>query len=87
MRKGSRHRYNDKTFALTAKEQAAIATLRRLASAWPDTLWLFSASGTLCVMRRDENGERAQTRGDAKGGVDPDYVVTTIDIPNDGGDW
>jgi hypothetical protein len=83
MRAGE-NRYNDRTFDLTADEKAAIAKLRRLANTWPATLWLFSGAGKLCVMRRDGNGERAATDG---GGVDPDYVITTIDIPNDGGDW
>lgn len=69
---------------LTPEEKRAIAGLKRIAKKWPKTLWLFSASGTLCVMRTDDDGERAHTRG---AGVDPDFVVETIQIPNDGGDW
>jgi len=70
---------------LTKQETNAIAALRMLAGRWPRTMWLFSASGTLYVMRCGENGEHVMTRG---GGVDPDYIVTHImDIDNDGGDW
>lgn len=69
---------------LTPEERRAITTLKRLAKRWPRTLWLYSASGSLCVVRYAENGERAHKKG---GGVDPSYVADTIDIPNDGGDW
>lgn len=65
-------------------EKAALAALRRLAGSWPKTLWLWSASGTLCVMRTLPDGSRAMLDN---GGVDPAYTVETIDIPNDGGDW
>lgn len=66
-------------------EDAAIRRLESLAKVWPPSLWLYSASGMLCVMRKNEDGERARVRdGD---GIDPDYLVTTIDIPNDGVDW
>lgn len=67
-----------------AAEQKAINALRRLAKTWPKSLWLFSASGTLCVMQRSPDGEKAKVRG---GGMDQEYVLTTINIPNDGGDW
>jgi len=66
------------------KEQKASDSLNRIAKKWPETLWLFSASGTLCVMRKGENGEQVETVG---GGIDQDYVLSTIDIMNDGGDW
>lgn len=68
----------------TADERAAIATLKRLAKRWPKSLWLFSGSGSLCVMRSLQDGSRAHLPGD---GMDPDYCLATIDIPNDGGDW
>lgn len=69
----------------TPEEKRAIATLKRLAKRWPKSLWLFSASGTLCVMRALPDGDFAHTRDD---GVDPNYVLETITgIPNDGGDW
>ena len=68
----------------TPEERKAINALKRLAKKWPKSLWLFSASGSLCVMRTDENGEHAHIAG---GGADAHYVLETIDIPNDGGDW
>lgn len=69
---------------LTAEEQAAIRDLRALERRWPKSLWLFSASGSLCVMRSGANGEFVKT---SDGGNDHAYVVATIKIPNDGGDW
>jgi hypothetical protein len=68
----------------TPKEIAAIKAMKTLARRWPKTLWLFSASGTLCVMRFKDDGTKAYT---AAGGVDPTYVADTIKIENDGGDW
>lgn len=68
---------------ITPEEKRAIAALQKLAKTWPKSLWLFSASGSLCVMQNDENGER-RLRGD---GVDDDAIVALINIPNDGGDW
>ena len=76
---------------LTDDERRAIASLKRVAKKWPDSLWLFSASGDLCVMKKNEAGEIAllgnldyEFKGNA---VDPDYLVEQIDIENDGGDW
>ncbi|ESZ60515.1 hypothetical protein NL532_24360 [Mesorhizobium sp. C120A] len=68
----------------TLAETKAIRALRRLAKTWPKSLWLFSASGSLCVMRADEGGGHIHTKD---GGIDPDYILADIDIPNDGGDW
>ncbi|MDQ0305280.1 hypothetical protein [Ancylobacter polymorphus] len=68
----------------TPEERRAIATLERLAKCWPKSLWLFSASGLLCVMRNGPDGSKAHVPG---GGIDPDYILATIDISNDGGDW
>lgn len=65
-------------------EEKAVKALERLAKRWPKSLWLFSANGTLCVMRCDEHGEHVLTQ---TGGVDQEYVIATIDIPNSGGDW
>jgi hypothetical protein len=70
--------------SLDAEERRAIATLKRLAKRWPSSLWLFSASGNLNVMRCNADGERAYGRNSS---VDPDFIVEGIDIPNDGGDW
>lgn len=74
---------------LTDDEKRAIAALKRLARKWPKTLWLYSASGSLNVMRCNSAGKHAVLdRGlDQHGGVDPTYSLAVIDIPNDGGDW
>ena len=69
------------------EEKKAIATLRRLSRRWPKSLWLFSASGILCVMRTRQDGQKAMGGFNANDGIDPDYCLATIDIPNDGGDW
>jgi len=49
---------------------------------------LFSANGTLCVMRKKPDGERYRA-DDHRGGTAEDQkaVVDTIRIENDGGDW
>lgn len=68
----------------TPEEALAIAALKRLAARWPESLWLFSASGSLCVMQKDDDGDRRRTLG---GGMDPAACLDTIGIENDGGDW
>jgi hypothetical protein len=72
---------------LTKKEASAVRRLKRLAEDWPETLWLYSAGGNLHVMQTDENGDAAMGAGFRGEGVDPEYDVLTINIPNDGGDW
>jgi hypothetical protein len=63
-------------------EQLAIAALKRLAKRWPQSLMLFSASGSLCVMPNKHAGDH----GDI--GRDSSAVIEIIQgIPNDGGDW
>lgn len=69
---------------LTKEEAAAVASLKRLAKKWPESLWLFASNGTLCAMKKTEAGSRATT---GLGAVDPDYVVATVDIECDGGDF
>lgn len=71
---------------VTDEERRAIASLKRLAKKWPKSLWLFSASGTLTVMRRAWDGEPSFC---GKGGTaDKRYIVDVIrGIDNDGGDW
>lgn len=71
----------------TDEERRAIKCLQRLARRWPESLWLFSASGQLNVMRLRQDGERASGGDNAQDAYDPDYCLATIDIPNDGGDW
>ena len=69
---------------LTKKERNAITTLERLKNRWPDTLWIFATGNSLSIMRKNDEGEHAAT---SSGGMDPDYIVASIDIENDGGDW
>lgn len=69
---------------LTDKEATAIKQLKALASHWPKSLWLFSANGSLNVMKCTPEGKHATLPSQ---GMDPAYVVATADIPNDGGDW
>lgn len=45
---------------LTTEEKRAIASLKRLAKKWPITLWLYSGSGDLSVMRKVD-GKRAMS--------------------------
>jgi hypothetical protein len=68
----------------TVAEDRALAALRRTASKWPSSLWLFAAAGTLHVMKVGPDGERVATDN---GGVDQSMIVETIPIPCDGGDW
>lgn len=59
--------------------------LRKLEKSWPDHLWLFAASGTLCLMENGDDGERMVLPG---GGYDPDAMVARYPgVENDGGDW
>jgi hypothetical protein len=69
---------------LTREEKNAIQTLKRLAKRWPASLWLFSGNGELNVMRYTEDGDRGRRW---EGSIDPEYIVATIKIDNDGGDW
>ena len=64
----------------------AIRALKRAAKIWPDSLWLFSADGSLCLMKCGEYGGHVHTDS-FQGGIDQEYLITTIDIDNDGGDW
>ena len=41
-------------------------------------------SGSLCVMKKGPDGNCVMTPG---GGVDQNYLVDSIYISNDGGDW
>ena len=70
---------------LNDEEKKAINALKRVAKIWPESLWLFSASGDLFVMKNGPDGDRFMTS--REGGVDQDYIVDKINIENDGGDW
>lgn len=71
---------------LTQGEQEAVTALNRVAKDWPKSLWLFSANGTLCVVKKKSDGKRAMMTGNSPG-FDQDYVVAHVNIENDGGDW
>ncbi len=64
-------------------EQQVVRALEKLAAGWPKDLWLYSASGTLCLMRKVD-GERVM---DGEGCAASVKVWSTRKIENDGGDW
>lgn len=67
----------------TIEEMQMIRALVRLSRRWPSSLWVFAAGGQLHVMRAGDEGEHIKN-GE---GNDPAYVLASIDIPSDGGDW
>ena len=69
---------------LTYEEDLAVKALLRLAKRWPRSLTLASMGGTLCVIPTDAEPVGSLDLGY---GLDQEAVVTTIDIPNTGGDW
>lgn len=69
---------------LSKEEKRAINALERIAKKWPKSLWLYSGSGSLCVMKKAEGNNRAMNEN---GGVCQEHIITTIKIENDGGDW
>lgn len=69
---------------LTKAEKTAIAELKRVAKVWPKSLWLWSANGSLCIMKCDKNNNPIYNK---YGAVDSDHIVDKINIYNDGGDW
>lgn len=83
----------DAGIELTDKEKELIRDMKKLATKWKkhgNRLWLYSASGTLCVMMYEGESNPNPTMGGSNPsneGVNPDNQVTSIDIPNDGGDW
>lgn len=70
----------------TAEEMRAIRSLHRLAARWPTSLWIWAADGRLYVMRKGPDGRHAM-RGSGDGGVDHNYVLDSVLIESDGGDW
>ena len=67
---------------LTDDEAKAVRSLERLAKKWPDTLQLFSWSGTLHVMLTEDVHECFL----ADGGYQDASITTIPGIRNDGGD-
>lgn len=68
---------------LTAEEKRAVASLRRLAKRWPNSLWIFATGGDLHVMQKGAEGRRYVEGG----GADPQALVAVVPIECDGGDW
>ena len=68
---------------LTAEEKRAIRALKKLAENWPETLWLFAGDETLAVLRLGPEGKRMYKNG----AVDQDFMVASIWLPSDGGDY
>lgn len=70
------------TTSLTTEEVKAIRSLERLARKWPQTLTLFSAAGSLIVIKTDTPSRSlADTRM-----TEADVLANIYGIPNDGGD-
>lgn len=71
-----RHKISD----LTDGEAKAIRSLERLAKRWPDSLMLFSANGSLKVVRTgwSQHADERMT--------DEHVLADVTGIPNDGGD-
>lgn len=66
------------------EEMKVIAALKKLEKNWPKNLWVFCNGQSFTLLELGENGERVMND---VGSVDPDYIVATFNIPNDGGDW
>jgi len=49
----------------------------------PPKLWLFSASGLLCVMKTPDDEKKMNNSRS----VNPENIITTVNTTNDGGDW
>jgi len=75
---------------LTEQEIKAINSLKRAAKKFnkaTDRLWLFSASETLWVMMYGDSDTNPEPDMLESNGVNQNNTITTISIPNDGGDW
>lgn len=59
---------------LDRQEAAAIDELQELANKWPDTLFLFSWSGSLVAVRQDDGEVVAHIHGIPNDGGDPDSI-------------
>ena len=71
---------------LTVEEKRAISAFKRLAKKWPETLWCFSGGQQgIAILKLDVEGQRATTG--VGEGFDHEYVVATVDMPTEGGDW
>ncbi len=71
---------------LTKEEKAAVTRFKSAAGTLGKYgFWIFSGSGSLCIMRCGNKGE--STVMTESGGVDPRFMVDQAKILNDGGDW
>ena len=70
---------------LSDDEKSALRALKRLAKKWPYTLWVFAADAKLYIMKKTQ-GHLEHAMNDTQG-VDQDYIIDSIDIEADGGDW
>ena len=73
----SRPNTNADPDVFTYAERRAIASLERLARHWPKSLYLFSASGSLVVLKTEDVRQ---------GDFIEDRAHSIFGIPNDGGD-
>lgn len=74
----------------TDDEAKFIKALQRVCKRAPDSVWLYSAGGSLHVMRKGPDGGTVfTTRGYAPGeAVSQTHILGTIEgIVNSGGDW
>lgn len=74
----------------TPEECKLIDSLNRLAKRWKkdgERLWLYSANGSLHVMMNGDREDNPTPELSSTGGSNIDNSITTVDIPNDGGDW
>ena len=77
---------------LTKEEIAWIKAFKRLAKKTPKTLWLFvgASSNSMAIMKTGKDGERVygnHISGEGGGFVDQDYLVDSVRIACDGGDF
>lgn len=72
----------------TDKEQRWIERLRKVVKAQPSTLWVFVASNSIYVMKRNAEDEKAMAADVFDPGFDVEYVVENLGQSDwDGGDW
>ena len=69
---------------LTKAEELVIELLKKAARHWPASLWIFAAGNQLHIMRKNEFGKVAV---ESNGSVDQNFVLESINIEADGGDW
>lgn len=61
--------------------------LRRILAEMPTDVWIYAASGTLCLMAKNEAGMHATRGGANDESVDQDAMIDTLPGSCDGGDW